>query len=820
LRFGRFIPAGFVAVAALCTAGSSAPRSSQAALQLAVKTPPEKADLRELRRRGNVLFRAGRYVDSAAIYESGYEQAIRRGENGSALRFLNNLGSAQFKVFRYREAIKAYLRARDLAISQHDEETLAAVYWNLSSLYFQTGELEAATDSASKGLQLPPDAGAKFRSKLLSQSALIRIRNHDRDGALTLLREAVTAARNSRDTAAESESLNETGEALLDEGDLGAADQALTEAARLREANPDDSRHYTYELLADLRFRQGDTDSAFVYYDKAIASAAPFGPSASWNAFYLRGRARLAQNQPTQAYRDLAASIQCLKQSRAEVLPADAFRVSREARLDEVYSSFIEAGVKLYGQTGKRRYAEQTFAVAEENRAASLRALWAGTDPTKKLPPEYWQTLLDLRQKEVAEMTNQTGAAEAVRHARLRLTELEVQTGLDVPSYRETGTAESNSLESVRRSLAANEVFLGFHSGLQGSCVWAVAQDGFEVRSLPAQPVLAEAVARFAKSIHEGLPEAGVLGQQLYAMLLGTLSPRFRNKQVFIVAPDGPLFDLPFAALVEPQSPGRAGNGYLIERHSLRIVPGIQTVLRRPAEVGEGPFVAVGDPIYNRVDDRLGRTAQSHAATQGPTMELSRLVGSGREVEECAAIWRSHNSRTILLEGANANIGDLTEALRQNPQVVHIAAHVLFPDGGAGPGMLALTLQPGNQVQLLSTTEISSLRFRAGLVVLDGCSSGHAEILPGAGLMGLTRAWMVAGAGAVIATRWPVDDREAGNFFRVFYRRYYAGGAGRRQAVASILRETQLEQLGAGGTHAAPAYWAAYFCVEGSYQSP
>jgi CHAT domain-containing protein/tetratricopeptide (TPR) repeat protein len=824
----QLVWSAFVTVAALSTSGSSATHPLPVAGHLTATTGQEKADLRELRQRGNALFRAGQYLEAATIYESGYQQAIVLGEKGSALRFLNNLGSSRFKMFRYREAIKAYLEARELSVSQGDEETLAAVYSNLSSLYFQLGEMDAARESAKRGLELPEKAGAKFKSKLLIQSALILIRDKDWEHAFSLLDEAVAAAKASHDIASESQSLNELGEAQLEFGRLPAAEQALIEAAHLREQTGDDTVHYTYELLADLRFRQGDMKAARGYYDKAIASGAPFGPSAVWSAFYLRGRAGLADGRLADAYRDFESSIKCLRQSRAEVLPADAFRVGTEVHLHDVYSSFIETGSRLYRQTGQRRYAEQTFAVAEESRAASLRALWAGSDLTKRLPQEYWQTLLDLQRAEVAQIRKQSGAEEAVRRTQVTLNELEVKTGLDMPAYMgDPSPIRSRSLEVARAALAADEVYLGFHMGVGESCVWAIVRDGFEFRALPAHSEYAGAVARFSKAVNEGSPGARTMGRQLYEMLFGSISRRFLDKPVWIVAPDGSLFDLPFAALVEPalsDSPALSGSNdahYLIELHAVRIVPGVSTLLSTAAPDVQGPFVGIGDPIYNRADDRLRRPRSSGAprneipnGSPGQALELSRLAGSGREVESCAEIWRSHGSRTILLEGAAASGLELTEALRQNVQVLHIATHFLFPSPDSGPGLLALALIPGNQVQLLSATEIATFRSRVGLVVLDGCSSGHAAILPGAGLMGMTRAWMAAGAQAVVATRWPVDDREAGEFFRAFYRLYYLRRAHRRGSVALILQEAQRDQLRSGGLHSDPAYWAAYFCVE------
>src|SRR5271167_1103884 len=72
--------------------------------------PPE---LRELRRQGNALLRASHYPQAISIYENGYREAQRRRSPASAIRFLNNLGTAYYQLFRYRDAIQTYLKARD-----------------------------------------------------------------------------------------------------------------------------------------------------------------------------------------------------------------------------------------------------------------------------------------------------------------------------------------------------------------------------------------------------------------------------------------------------------------------------------------------------------------------------------------------------------------------------------------------------------------------------------------------------------------------------------------------------------------------------------
>ena len=110
---------------------------------------------------------------------------------------------------------------------------------------------------------------------------------------------------------------------------------------------------------------------------------------------------------------------------------------------------------------------------------------------------------------------------------------------------------------------------------------------------------------------------------------------------------------------------------------------------------------------------------------------------------------------------------------------------------------------------MLGALEITRSNIRTGLVVLSGCSSGRADVLPASGLMGLTRAWLAAGAAAVVASHWPTRD-DRGDLFVNFYRSFReTPDAG--PAVA--LQRAQLTMLRAGGWRSNPQYWATYFVV-------
>lgn len=89
------------------------------------------------------------------------------------------------------------------------------------------------------------------------------------------------------------------------------------------------------------------------------------------------------------------------------------------------------------------------------------------------------------------------------------------------------------------------------------------------------------------------------------------------------------------------------------------------------------------------------------------------------------------------------------------------------------------------------------------LIVMTGCATGTGDIREGAGLLGLTRAWMTAGARAVVATNWPVPDAN-GDLIPAFYQHL------RTTSAAEALRRSQVEQIHSGTWQAAPSYWAAF----------
>jgi CHAT domain-containing protein len=162
------------------------------------------------------------------------------------------------------------------------------------------------------------------------------------------------------------------------------------------------------------------------------------------------------------------------------------------------------------------------------------------------------------------------------------------------------------------------------------------------------------------------------------------------------------------------------------------------------------------------------------------------------------------------LTGDQASLQPLDQALARRPSIVHFATHFLQSAGGKPEALIALSIGPDRSPELLGPAEISRRRLDLGLVVLSGCTSGEAEALPSEGLMGMTRAWLAAGAHSVVASLWPTPD-DQGKLFVSFYRHLAElKKEASSPAAAEALRQAQLDMLASHSWHSSPGYWAAY----------
>ncbi len=161
---------------------------------------------------------------------------------------------------------------------------------------------------------------------------------------------------------------------------------------------------------------------------------------------------------------------------------------------------------------------------------------------------------------------------------------------------------------------------------------------------------------------------------------------------------------------------------------------------------------------------------------------------------------------TAVLDGAASEAGFKSAGLGRYG-VIHLAAHGVIDDENWWRSALLLEPGPGGREDgFLTALEIPELELAARLVVLSGCGTGAGRLFKGAGIKGLSGAFLRAGAERVLVSLWNVDDRATAEFMGEFYGRLAEGDAPSR-----ALARAKRGMIDAGYRN--PFYWAPFVLI-------
>ncbi|MEZ4660856.1 MAG: CHAT domain-containing protein [Caldilineaceae bacterium] len=223
--------------------------------------------------------------------------------------------------------------------------------------------------------------------------------------------------------------------------------------------------------------------------------------------------------------------------------------------------------------------------------------------------------------------------------------------------------------------------------------------------------------------------------QALYQKLIAPAAHLLQNKRRLYIIPHGPLHYVPFHALIAPD-----GDTLLCEDGPEIVYAPSATILFRemtPPPLVPGTCLAVG---YNGDEGWQLRFAEDEAAHIAHMAGGQSLVG---EMIKKAALYKQ----------------------APNFQALHFSCHGEFdPDSP-----LDSRLHIGPNETLTGQEIMDNLHLNCNLVTLSACESGLSRVQRGDELYGLIRAFMYAGAPAIIATLWRVDERSTLIFAQKFY---------------------------------------------------
>ncbi len=349
-----------------------------------------------------------------------------------------------------------------------------------------------------------------------------------------------------------------------------------------------------------------------------------------------------------------------------------------------------------------------------------------------------------------------------------------------------TPLPEVADLEDVQSLLTDDVTLLQLHhvgsrfvGGVHREDLWifVITRNSFELVSVPVrQAELQDHISRLEALVtrNAGLRKSLTKASRtLYDTLIAPVEDRLGTPTLVIV-PSGRLFRVPFAALIDERKRP------VIERFDVALLPsaGALRYLRSPATRIDSALT-VGDPAPS--DPKLAMTAQ--------------------ECHDIAARF----PHTPLL-GAQATIENVRRALipTPRPKVVHFACHAQFDSASPLASRLRLAPSDGDDgawtADQLARHDWQGVEF----AVLSACESGRGHRAAGEELLGLTRAFFVAGARGVLCTAWPVSDDGTRQLMASFYARLSSG-----ETPVRALGESQRELL-RSREYDHPYYWAPY----------
>ena len=752
-----------------------------------------------------------------------------------------SLGQSYRHLGEMDAATRAYRLAREL-LEAHggDPRAEAALYNNLGVHLRQRGEVHRAEEAYGRALEILRSTGFGPRAELYTNIGRFRQVLGDYDGALEYhqqvmelqpanalidigwvnLRlgrypEALSSFREALDLIPESNdeilgwALQSEGLALLRAGLYDEAERSFQRALGLfRAKGAAVSEAITLSALAELEWLRGSESEASLLLAGANALAEQLGdPHRLAMNSALAARIARARGDLDTSLAAFQHAIDQFESVRADLVGSEK-RALFFATGQDFYVDFISLLAELARQRPDRGYEELAFDVSERARARSLVDLLRSAQLNAGAPPDSplierravinarLQWLKDAIERIVSEERPDVDAMQSLKDEvealRREQESIDGKIRETLPRYAELTSPRPLRFEQVRSLLDDGSVLLQFVIGEQRSFLLVASRDGVDLVPLAVDRL---SVDRLVSATREALlnPRAGKLyfvraAHRVYEALLAPAAESLDRANHWIIVPDGALYSLPFEAL---PITGGAGSQFLIQRKTLSYAPSATTLAtlrsrsRSDSESTAG-FVGIAD---------------AEPANRP-------LPGARSETERIGDLFSSRGHTSQIMLGSEAS----EEAFKRAPTVrrarwLHVATHGELDGDDPSRSGLLLAIETDGEDGRLTSGEVSELRIDADLVTLSACQSGLGRELRGEGIVGLTRAFMHAGAPTVVVSLWQVEDDSTQELMVEFYERLQRGAA-----TGDAIRSAKLELL-ASPHRSHPFYWAPFVLV-------
>jgi len=522
--------------------------------------------------------------------------------------------------------------------------------------------------------------------------------------------------------------------------------------------------------LGFLQYRQGQLDSAKAHNEEAIQASRRAGDK--------------SQELETRYLQALLASREENERNPERLL----LQVDHDSAADPALQGEIEgaiadfyAGKKqptkadLWYRKAIRSFEQQRAAIEDEE----LRLpFFANGDALYR---RYADFLIESRKPEYALQLLDVGRARTMAE------------GLNLTNENPNPQSEHQvDVQAVARKF--DTVILFYSLGPKKSWLWAITPHHTHLLSIPAQSAIETQVHSYQNAILKStdpLREQNQAAKDLYETLVAPASEMIPKGSKVLIIPDGVLNGLNFETLL---APGPGSSHYWIEDVTVRNANSIRMLSRVNPDAAQNntkKLLLIGNPIITGTG-------------------YDNLVNAFAEIRGIEKHFPK-DSETVVTQ-SEAVPASYLESKPEEFSYIHFVAHGTASRLDPLDSAVVLSPPPDNPDNFkLYARDIMRDPLHARLVTISSCYGSGSRAYAGEGLVGLSWAFLRAGAHNVIGALWEVNDAST----PLLMDRLYAGLES-GSTPDDALRAAKLSLIHSPAVYRKPLYWAGFQLYTGS----
>jgi CHAT domain-containing protein/tetratricopeptide (TPR) repeat protein len=749
-------------------------------------------------------YEARKYKDSLATYEKALAAAEAAGDSINVAYAKVGLAGLKTLHSKFDEGIVLANEAYATFEAAGDARGQASALRQLGNLHIGAAKFAAAADYFRRCASIPNGGRKALCLEHLGQcqESLGQYRQ-----AMATLREAIAAAIAADDRSVHASAIAGIGDVYRNQGDGELAaqyDQQAIDMFRELRDKPNESK--TLNNLGISYNLMGRTDLALKVYRENLELMERLKYTRGINISKMNIAATLIKmhrdEEAAQHLGELLPEFERLNDpnSRSNVLRLLAMIAERRGDLSGALDDALAAAAERTEQISDVYLGRTQLGHLYRKLGKPAEARKWLTDAVDVIESMHGQAMggqvhffYDGRSDAYAEMAaleiDEGRIEEAFEHAERYRSRVLMEVLRGAPG---SGTLQPIAAREVASRLPREAVLVEWLVTADKTYAFVIAGGKVEVRAIDVtRDELAREAESFRTLLADRRPDFRKTARALHGTLIAPIADLLAKRRSWILIPDGPLWNLPFQALLDSRGT------YVAEQAAIVYAPSVAAWMEmsgKPNATAVGTrreLLAFGNP-----------TTPAATGVEGSRGTLAPLPEAETEVKGAARFYGAESA--VYIRGEATEERFKAEAPRY--RVLHVAGHGILND--ASPMHSYLLLAPGDgktEDGYLEAGELMQMDLGADLVVLSACDTARGKYAAGEGIIGFSWALFAARCRTQVVSQWKIDSAATSVLMRSFHKNVRNDPT----KAASALQKTIVSMLKAK-EYRHPFYWAGF----------